>query len=163
MNKKQWRQQRREEGWKDTLIWLSPASLSVIEERKEKAESLSNCINRIIQGDTKTNINGNSLGYIEQSQSYISLKQEIEELRERVHKLENRLTSQNDTANNITKEVGYIDDYITKLKGRITQLREEGLSFSEIAKRLNEENLWSLTNKEWSKSAVNRFFNRHLK
>ena len=159
MKKKEWREKRRAEGWKDILVWLAPKSVELIKNQKKEGESYTDVINRVVQG----NIDDNITSTTDNIASNINYYNRIVTLEQRLERIENR--------NNIAEAPGDIDGnipdmerYIEQIKERMGALKKQGYSFFNIANILNKEGYITPQYKnQWSKDSVKRFYHKHLK
>lgn len=159
MKKKEWRDKRRAEGWKDILVWLAPKSVELIEGQKKEGESYTDVLNRVIQ----CNINNNMPCPDDNINSHMDFHSKIVSLEQRLEKIENR-NNIAESSSNIGGNIPDMDGYIAQIKERMGALKKQGYSFFNIASILNKEGYITPQYKnKWSKDSVKRFFHKHLK
>ena len=159
MKKKEWREKRRAEGWKDILVWLDPKSVEVIEGQKKEGESYTDVVNRLIQENIVDNIPSRDINI----NSNMDFYNRIISLEQRLEKIENRDTKAG-SIGNINKNINDIESYIEQVKERMRALKNQGYSLFNIADILNKEGYITPQYKsKWSKDSVKRFFHKHLK
>lgn len=159
MKKKEWREKRRAEGWKDILIWLAPKSVELVEDQKKEGESYTDVLNRIIQ----RNIDNNMVNTDDNIASNINFYNRIVSLEHRLERIENQ-NNRADSFSNINGNISDLDSYIKQVKQRMGALKKQGYSFFNIANILNKEGYITPQYKnQWSKDSVKRFYHKHLK
>ncbi len=159
MKKKEWREKRRAEGWKDILIWLAPKSVELVEDQKKEGESYTDVLNRIIQ----RNIDNNMVNTEDNIASNINFYNRIVSLEHRLERIENQ-NNRADSFSNINGNISDLDSYIKQVKQRMGALKKQGYSFFNIANILNKEGYITPQYKnQWSKDSVKRFYHKHLK
>lgn len=159
MKKKEWREKRRAEGWKDILIWLAPKSVELVEDQKKEGESYTDVLNRIIQ----RNIDNNMVNTEDNIASNINFYNRIVSLEHRLERIENQ-NNRADSFSNINGNISDLGSYIKQVKQRMGALKKQGYSFFNIANILNKEGYITPQYKnQWSKDSVKRFYHKHLK
>jgi len=131
-----WKQKQREKGWQDIMVWLSPEANKALMEMIEKT------------GKKKQDLVSEALlDYAGKESRVVSS-----------HKLESRLQALEERVERLERPY---DPSLEVIKAK----KEEGKSYKEIAKELNEEEIPRPSGTKgnlWTSDGVRKYFYRYI-